>query len=221
MSMVNEENIAVAFRNIHDIISRGLKVSIENVQDVIHTGFHDTSRREGLFNYIRALCSVLNAHHLTEDELAFPYFRDKIPEAPFDRLMVAHREMVKILDEIKPVLEKSDKTGELGARLRLENALIRLNEAWQLHIRMETDVFISKTDALIPADEQLRLVGLFAQNVVKLSGPLPLTVPFLLLNLPPEDRRVFSRDLPAEIVQHLVPVIWKVQWASMNPFLLT
>jgi hypothetical protein len=45
-------------------------------------------------------------------------------------------------------------------------------------------------------------------------------VPFLLYNLPPEDREVFSQGLPVEIIQHFVPVVWKEQWASMTPFLL-
>jgi hypothetical protein len=42
----------------------------------------------------------------------------------------------------------------------------------------------------------------------------------MLYNLPPEDRKVFSRDIPVEIVQDLVPMAWKAQWESMIPYLL-
>jgi hypothetical protein len=46
----------------------------------------------------------LDAHHLTEDELAFPYLRDKFPEAPYDLLMAQHRDIVFILDTAKAAM---------------------------------------------------------------------------------------------------------------------
>jgi hypothetical protein len=135
-----EANIAVSFRNIHSIITRGLSVSIENVPGVLQHGFQGEGKWDGLFNYIRALSSVLNSHHLTEDEITFPYFRDKIPEAP--------------------------------------------------------------------------------EHGVKHAVPPYLTVPFLLYNLSPEDRLVFSEGIPAEVLQNLVPIVWKAKWESMIPYLL-
>lgn len=221
MSNPQESNIAVSFTNIHNIITRGLKVSIESVQGVIQHGFQDAGRREGLFNFIHALCSVLNSHHLTEDEIAFPYFREKMPGAPFDILIRRHQEMVEILGEIKLSLDKCEKNDQLETNLEnLEEALVRLDDSWQPHIQMETVRFISKADALVPVEEQLRLVEQFAQHGVKLAVPATLTVPFLLYNLPPKDREVFSRGIPAEVLQHLVPVVWKAQWESMKPYLL-
>ena len=217
----DEANIAVFFQNSHRVIARGLKVSIENLQEVILNGFREASRRDGLFNFIRALCSVMNAHHQTEDGIAYPYFRDKIPEAPFGRMMAGHQEMGQIIDDIEQLLERSEKTGELGARLRLENALDRVNKTWQLHMQLEMDEFVSKADALIPIEEQLRLVRQFTEGTVKLSVPHPLTLPFLLFNLPAADRQAFSKYLPAEIILHFIPVTWKRQWASMQPFLLS
>ena len=221
MSQSQASHIAVSFRNIHNIITRGLKVSIESVSGVIQHGFQDAGRREGLFNFIRALCSVLSSHHLTEDEIAFPYFREKMPEAPFDILVRGHQEIVEILGEIKLALDKCEKNDQLETNLKnLEEALVRLDDLWQPHIQMETVRFISKADALVPVEEQLRLVEQFAQHGVKLAVPATLTVPFLLYNLPLEDREVFSRGIPAEVLQHLVPVVWKAQWESMKPYLL-
>jgi hemerythrin-like domain-containing protein len=222
MSISREAHVAASFANIHNIITRGLKVSIESLQAASQNGFQDEGRREGLFNYIRALCSVLNAHHLTEDEIAFPYFREKMPEVRFDILMYWHQKIVEIMDEVKLRLEKCEKNAATAANLgELEQELTRLNETWLPHIQHETEDFISKADALIPAEEQLKLVGQFSEHGVKIAVPHPLTVPFLLYNLPPADRQVFSKDMPAEMIQHLVPDVWKEQWESMSPYFLT
>ena len=82
----SEAYIAESFQNIHDIITRGLKVSIENVKIFSHQGFIDRNKTDGYFNYVQSLTAVLKAHHLIEDEVAFPYFREKIPHAPFTAL---------------------------------------------------------------------------------------------------------------------------------------
>jgi hemerythrin-like domain-containing protein len=217
-----EANISASFYLIHNIITRGLQVSIESVQGVQQLGFQDESRREGLFKYIRALISVLNSHHLTEDEIAFPYFHDKMPEAPFDLLTRWHQEMVGMLDEIKLAQEKCEQNDQLETNLDdLKNGLTRLYGSWLPHIQMETDEFISKADALIPVEEQLRLIKLFSEHGQKNAVPPELTVPFLLYNLSPEDRSAFSKDMPAEILQHLVPIVWKTHWEPMTPYLLT
>jgi hemerythrin-like domain-containing protein len=221
MSVSQESYIATSFLNIHNIITRGLRVSIESVQEVIQHGFQNEGRREGLFSYIQSFSAVLHSHHLTEDEIAFPYFRDKMPEAPFDTLINWHQEMVEILTEINQALEKCKKNDERELNFgKLENALSRLDESWQPHIQMETAEFIAKADALIPVEEQLRLVRLFSEHGQKHALPPYLTVPFLLYNLHPEDRMVFSQGMPAEVLQDLVPVVWKAQWESMKPYLL-
>ena len=211
-----ESNIAVSFLNIHNIITRGLTVSIESVQ-----GFNGGASQEGLFNYIRALASIVNSHHLTEDEIAFPFFQDKLPGAPFDLLIKDHQVMVQILEETKLAVEKAEKSNRLETELRnLESALTQLDELWHPHIQIETDEFINKADALIPVEEQLRLVRLFGEAGMKYAVPPYLTVPFMLYNLPVEDRAVFSKGMPAEVLQNLVPVVWKEKWESMAPFFL-
>jgi hemerythrin-like domain-containing protein len=221
MAEQQDFNIAVSFFNIHNIITRGLRVSLESAQRVLKGGFLGERDREGFFNYVRALNSVLNAHHLTEDDLAFPYFRDKLPEAPFDNWTYWHHKMVEILDEIKQAMEKCEKKDQLETGLRdIENALARLNEGWPYHIQPETDEFINKADALVPVEEQLRLVKMFAEYVLQHALPLHLTVPFMLYNLPVEDRQAFSQWIPADGILNLVPTSWKEKWESMIPFLL-
>jgi hemerythrin-like domain-containing protein len=221
MSKQQGSTIAVSFFNIHNIITRSLKVSLENAQVILQGGFQDERTREGFFNYIRALTSVMTAHHLMEDEVAFPYFRDKLPDADFDDLTFWHHKMDEILDEINLAAEKLEKDDQLETEMRnIENALSRLNEGWPLHIQPETDDFISKADALVPVEEQLRLVRLFTEHSQKNAVPHYLTVPFMLYNLPVEDRKVFSQGMPAEVLQNLIPVVWKEKWDSMKPYLL-
>ena len=221
MSGLNNSNLAVSFLNIHSIITRGLRISITRVQEVLQHGSQDEGRRDGFFNYIRALSSVLASHHLMENEIAFPYFRNKMPEAPFDSLLEQHQEMIEILDEIRLAAEKCEKDDQPEANAtKLKSTLNRLNETWHVHIQVEEDEFISKADALISVEEQLRLVELFAEHGLKIAVPHYLTVPFMLYNLPLEKRAVFSQGMPAEVVENLVPIVWKEKWESMTPFLL-
>ena len=222
MSGLQDSNIAISFFNIHSIITRGLRISITSVQGVLRHGSQDEGRREGFFNYIRALSSVLNSHHLMENEIAFPYFRDKMPDAPFDSLLEQHQEIVENLDKVKLAIEKCEQNDQSETNMaKLKSALNKLNESWHPHIQMEEDEFISKADELIPAEEQLRLVSLFAEHDLKVAVPLYLTVPFMLYNLPLEKRAVFSQGIPTEVVVNLVPIVWKEKWESMTPFLLT
>ena len=213
MADEHESNVAVSFFNIHNIITRGLRVSLESVRRVSQRGIQGEESREGFFNFIRAHTSVMNAHHLTEDEIVFPYFRDKLPEAPFDSLTYYHHVMELVLDEINLAVDKSNHKDQLENELKdIENALAGLNDDWPYHIQPETDEFINLADALIPVEEQLRLVSLFAQHDLKNAVPHYLTVPFMLYNLPLEDRMVFSQFMPAEFIQNLVPGVWKEKW---------
>lgn len=221
MSQENS-NIAVSFNNIHKVITRGLRVTIESCQKFLQQGPPDKVSLQGFFNYTRAFSSIVNSHHLTEDELAFPYFRELMPGAHFDSLSETHRLMVHVLDEIKLALDVSEKSGLHETELRtLLNAVTRLNEMWHPHIKIETDEFINQADSLIPVEEQLRLVRLFSEHGQRLATPPFLTVPFLLYNLSVEDRKVFSQDMPEELTQNLVPIVWKEKWESMKPYLLT
>lgn len=214
-------SIAIVFTLIHDIISRGLKISLQNIEHFSSLDSVDNESLEGLLNYIRALTSVVYAHHLTEDELAFPYFKELLPEAPFDELSKWHQVMVGVLNEINSALAASEKSGFRNVEIEaLKDPMTRFIEMWHPHIQIEADEFFNKADAVISTEEQLRLVKAMGEHGQRLSTPPFLTVPFLLYNLPVEDRLVFSKDMPAEVLEHLVPVVWKDQWESMKPYLL-
>jgi hemerythrin-like domain-containing protein len=221
MSEKRATHIAASFSQIHNIITRGLNVSLENVQGLSRGGPMDGEKPSGLLNYIRALASVLNGHHLMEDDVAFPYFRDKIPEAPFDVMTEWHQKMVVKLEAARAAVEEIENNDQPEVALKdLENALVWLNNAWRPHIHSETLEFINKADGLVSVEEQLRLVKLFAEYSQKIAVPAYLTVPFVLYNLPAEERLAFSQGMPEELLQNLVSVVWKEQWNSMKPYLL-
>ena len=46
--------------------------------------------------------------------------------------------------------------------------------------------------------------------------PDPVVVPFILYDLPAEDRAIMAPHMPPVVTQELVPVVWKEHWAE-NP----
>ena len=82
---------------IHKVITRALNVSWQKSQGTDLSESH----QEGFMTYVRALTILLDAHHAGEDELAFPFWRIRLPNGPFDKLSEHHRQMVTYLDQIE------------------------------------------------------------------------------------------------------------------------
>jgi hypothetical protein len=223
MSEPNTPNIALDLLRIHSIITRGLEVATGKSQVFARDGFPDASTREGFVCYARSLVSVVHGHHLTENELAFPYFRTKLPDAPYDLLVAQHEELVHVLDQIKTAIEDvASALQEAAALTRLNGALRQIGSIWHPHIGIEQDHFApARIGPLLPPEEHARLGALFAEHGRRNMGPGYLVVPFLLYNLPPEERALFTRPMPFILTRVLVPVVWKKRWASMRPFLLS
>lgn len=211
MSESNKPNIGADLIRIHSVITRGLDVSIEHSQSFAQEGYPDASTREGFVSYVQTLVPVLHAHHLTEDDLAFPYFREKLPDVPFDLLTAQHREMQPILDEIKAAIEEVAADAQASESLNdLNRALIKMAEIWHPHIQREEDhLSVEKADALLDIEEHISLGKMFAEHNQEHSGPDYLVVPFLLYNLSAEDRAIMSQVMPPIVTQQLVPIAWK------------
>jgi hemerythrin-like domain-containing protein len=222
MSKQPKPNVAESLFTIHKVISRALNVSIEQAQVFSQSGFPDETMRLGFFNYIRALVSVLHAHHLIEDDLAFPYFKDKLPETPFELLTEQHQEMAAILEEIQGEMEGIQAEAQAAGGLEgMILALKKINDIWHPHIQIEEKHFdVDRVGKMFPEEEQLRLIKLYGEHSQAHSGPPYLTVPFTLYNLPVEIREGMARAMPSEVVEQLVPVVWREKWESMTPFLL-
>lgn len=222
MSKLMAPNIAEDLRCIHAVITRGLNVSLERGRAFAKGGEPDASIREGFLAYVGSLLSVLHAHHLTESDLFFPYFMDRLPDAPFDLLMAQHHELEPVLHEAKVATEEVSAERRAGAALaRLNNLLGRITEFWHPHIRIEEDHFsVAHVATLIGAEEHERLAQAAMKHSQQHSGPAYWVVPFLLYNLPPDQRAVFARPMPPVVTRLLVPIVWRWKWARMRPFLL-
>jgi hemerythrin-like domain-containing protein len=222
VSAMSGPNLGVDLLRIHRVITRGLKVGMEYSQTYGPDGYPDDATGAGFLDYVQALASVVHGHHLGENEVAFPYFRDKLPEIPFDLLMEEHKEIELRLKEIGAALEKA--RADLAAGQALEElnvALTKTDGLWHRHILKEEHGL--RPDVLGPMlapEEHIRLGSLLAQHSQQHSGPDYLVVPFVLYNLVPEDRAAMSQTMPPVVTQQLVPVAWKEKWAPMKPFLL-
>jgi len=207
---------------IHRIITRALSVCRERGSAFARADFPDASTREGYVSYARALLSALRAHHDAEDELAFPRFRERIPDAPYDRLERDHADLVPALTAADEAVEGALAGLPAAAWLgRLLGALDRIDRLSHDHIAIEEEHFNVRTigSALSP-EEQGELGRALSAHAQQHSGPDYLVVPFLLHNLEPADRAAMAANFPPIVMQQLVPIAWKEKWAPMRPFLL-
>ena len=215
-------NVAAGLFVIHKVLTRSLEVMGQNADPFSMEGAPRPANREGFLNYCRAFVSVLDAHHQTEDFIIFPYFENKLPGAPFVMLTRQHQKIILHLEHIQKILEQVEPDDQDKTRFNtLKQYVEKINRIWHPHIRIEEQHFdIQKIGAMLPVEEHLRLnkeVGEYSQAH---SGPPFLTIPFVLFNLPKEYRAAMAKGIPSEVVEHLVPVVWKAQWQSMKPFLL-
>ena len=221
MTERSKPNVAASLLCIHAAVTRGLEVALTSVKSLCEAS-SDASTREGFLNYVRALSSTIHGHHLTEDELAFPYFRNKMREAPFDLLTMQHQQIVPVLNEINAAVSMCDEGRMSEGFRRLDQALERMISLWRPHIQIEEEHFTSaRLESLpIPDEEHARLMDQIVKHSQKHTGPPYLVLPFMLYNLQPDMRARMAAEFPPEVTQHLIPVAWKDQWATMKPFLL-
>ena len=201
---------------IHKIITRGLRISLQKCDEYLRKQGIPSGEEEGFFKYVSTLRWTVHAHHLSEDEIAFPYFKEHI-QAPYNQLKDDHHAMTRILDTLEQSL--SDLSLEGVGRLRV--LLDELNKLWDPHIKTEEEHFTPVTvQANIGTGEQLKLLQKLGDHSLKNSGPGSLGLPFMVYNLEDKDRKAFVKPLPWIAKKFLIPIVWKSQWNPMSPFLL-
>ncbi|HQP60387.1 MAG TPA: hemerythrin domain-containing protein [Anaerolineaceae bacterium] len=216
MSEQMPANVGEDILRIHRVLTRSLTVSIQFLQqaeqpDNLHHGF---------MLYLRALSALLHAHHLGEDEIGFPFWRTKSPFAPLNNLIRDHLRMMPLLEKIEIWLN-SESGWEAPHLRRLQGILEELNAIWLWHIQLEESVMgPEKADALLTPAENQQLARQLATHGQEHAQPDALVLPFILYNLPVEDRAVMAQIFPPLVTRQLVPVEWKPVWEPMKPFLL-
>jgi hemerythrin-like domain-containing protein len=218
MNQQASPNFARAMVTFHHIITRGLAISLENAGQG-NSALDDN--RSGFSDYVHSLASLLHAHHLTEDELVFPYLKAVLPEAPYDKLSSDHNLMEPMIETLENANERW-KSGAEDAIGEMSSSVKSLNDLWHPHIAIEEkEIYVpEKLEELIEPQEHVRLMQQAAELSFKNMGPHYLVVPFMLYNLEPGPRSILASHMPSEMTEQLVPVEWKGQWAPMKPFLL-
>jgi hypothetical protein len=206
---------------IHKVITRSLYTSLIKGTEYRQSGLPRPELMQGYSRYIHCLAEVLDAHHRGEDLIAFPAFIKVLPSAPYAQLSADHHAVDKLLAPIpQAITELSGDTPDTGLK-KITDILGKLSEIWEPHILIE-EHFFSK-DALNSAldlDEQKRIGEASTKYSQEHSEPPYWVVPFILYNLEPSDRAVMAANFPPVILDELVPIAWKDQWAPMKPFLL-
>jgi hemerythrin-like domain-containing protein len=208
--------VAGSLLRIHKIISRALNVSIQRCDEYIGKQGIPPEEAAGFPMFVTTLKWITHSHHLTEDDIVFPFFRDKL-EAPYTRLEEDHQAMARILVDMDKCIAKIS-SGGVG---RLREVLGEFDRVWGPHIRIEEDHFTAdKLQEATGIREQEVLLAKFTVHGSKNSGPGSLALPFLFYNLEGTDREAFLMPFPWIVKEVLVPIIWKGYWKPMSPFLL-
>jgi hemerythrin-like domain-containing protein len=221
MSTANQANAAAGMMRIHSVVTRALDVTMARGEMFAFQGFPDAATRGGYVSYVQCLLSFLNAHHLGEEEVAFPFFHERIPGAPYEEMVATHERMVLMLEQIKvdcaAVATEGNPTDALHV---MQQTVGQLRSVWHPHIASEEQHFsVAVLASVATVDENLKLEQALAQHAQQHITP-ELVLPFMLYNMTPADRAVHMAGMPPLVTQQLVPIVWKDKWAPMKPFLL-
>lgn len=206
---------------IHKVITRSLYISLIKGREYLQTGFPQPELSQGYPNYLHCLTEVISSHHLGEDLISFPAFMKPLPSAPYAKLSTDHHRIETLLMPIpQAIAELSGDTPQTGFTT-IVDILGKLSAIWEPHILLEEHYFSRESmNAALSLEEQDRISAATSKYSQEHSEPAYLVIPFILFNLQPEDRASMAANFPPAIMNELVPIVWKDQWASMKPFLL-
>ena len=214
-------SMAKTLATVHKVITRGVEVTRSRSQSFAEQGLPDEALWSGFISYARTFVNLTHAHHDGEEVLIFPYAKEKMPDTSFDLLIAQHREIASLLDEMGAAIDEAEKNPATESLSRMSRLGAQISESWHAHIREEETIFSpERVNAVVTLEEQGKLMQQAAQHGMSHAGPDYLAAPFVLHNLEPEDRAYMAGEMPPIISQELVPVVWKDQWAPMEPFLL-
>ncbi len=222
MTNPTQPNVAVSLRAIHAVITRALKISIEYSDQYTRNGFPEEIIKTGFLDFLTSLKTSFRAHHQVENIILFPALRKVLPDIPYSRLMIEHHTIDSLLDTLQAGIESCLAPGSEQTCLEtIGKSLVNLQYLWRPHILIEESGFtVDKLEKLLPVDEHLKLLKSVGEFNQANALPAELIIPFTIYNLAPEVRVVMTGAMPAEVVEHLVPIVWKEKWAPMKPFLL-
>lgn len=209
------------FSLIHKIISRGITVSLNGARDFIEGILSDDETWQGYMNYVRITSLMLDTHHRTEDEIAFPYFQERLPETHFKWLFEDHSLITGFLEELAPMMDSLENEEPTQAKLEQLNAvLLKIEDRWDQHMELEGEEFVDQIDSWAPYEARKSLIDRFFEYNDKIIEPHDLSIPYMLHNLDTADRENWSAGFSNELLQLVETDDWKARWESMLPFLI-
>ena len=175
MSTVPLPNVGNDLLRIHKVITRALHVSLQNSQG---TNL-DEGHRQGFATYVRALTILLHGHHASEDELAYPFWRTRLPAGPFDMLSEQHGQMIAYLEQIERWLGAGQAAWQPAVMSELHHPLTDLQTLWQTHIALEEATIGPENSRqyLTPAENE-QLSRQLAEHGQAHAQPSELVMPF-------------------------------------------
>lgn len=138
MSNSPSESLYCDLNLIHKIITRGIRVSLENTEKYRASGFPNERTKRGFRDYVRNLVITLENHHHSEDAIAFPVYQRYAPGAPFKLLATEHHNMLTILERVETALNfLEDLSRESEGLNAMCSALSDLSKLWNPHINCD------------------------------------------------------------------------------------
>jgi hemerythrin-like domain-containing protein len=222
MTNPTQPNVALSLRAIHMVITRALKISIENSNQYAMNGFPEGEIMAGYLDYLTSLKTSFRAHHQAENSILFPALRKVLPDVPYKRLIIEHHTIDSLLNTLQEGIECCQApVREQSCLETVGKSLLNLQYLWRPHILIEEGGFtVDKLEKLLPVEEHLALLKSVGEFNQANALPAELIIPFTIYNLAPMEREIITGAMPPEVVEHLVPVAWKEKWAAMKPFLL-
>jgi hypothetical protein len=216
----NLPNLAQDLLRIHKVITRGLTVGVTRGKEFLADGFTSEGIQRGFSDYIQSLGSVLAAHHLGEDTVAFPALKERLPSAPYVRLAADHKKIEAALTPVSKSIAEVAGANPVSGLGGVVDGLRKIMAIWPSHIGVEETSFGSNAIArVMTAEEQADISVSMAKHSQAHAGPPFLVLPFVLFNLSGAERTAMSATLPASVME-LVEKEWKEKWSPMRPFFL-
>ena len=164
---------------------------------------------------------MIDAHHLGEDEIAFPFWKAKIPGGSFDILSQQHRQMEILLKKMNTWISSGMASWDPEYVAELHETTRILKSLWVPHVQLEErEIGPQSSDHLLTRQESAALSGKLVAHAQQHTLPVEITIPFVIYNLFPADRAEFTRSLPPLFDQQLALSSWEPDWTPMIPFLL-
>lgn len=223
MFMVNEnqEDVGEEIIRFHRIITHSLEIVTQKVKKYLENGKIEDETRDGFLKYLQSFSIVVDAHHALENEKIFPYFENKLADAPYDRLVNQHKMFLKSLTEINGAVNNiKSNINEFDSLNSIKTSLRMIEKMWGPHMKIEEGNIYGRVGSLnLGPDENNKLKKEYFKFIMEHGEPLNLVIPFVLYNLSPEDRVVEEGLIPDE-TKKLIETDWKDEWVSMKPFML-